>query len=1108
MTDFYRSYSLWLKRFGILLASSLIVAVGLVSCSWWFSPNPTHLIELVPEGVASQARAQRQAIPDFERPVIVWQRVNYAEGAAGHWYPKGEPELLRPLVEEGKLPAVAERVGSEPLVMQGVEGNGRHGGVWVEAAWAIDRYGLIDQSYSYSNLVRWSPQGYPIVPHVARDWKINEDSTVYTFFLRKGMRWSDGVPFTADDIMYWYKAEILDRSIGGEAAINNVLRHADGMGKVEKIDDYTVKFIFDRPNGLFLERLAGVSGRHPVNTPRHYLERYHPNLGKAEEIERRKSVLGLPSPHALYVRLKRFDNPEHPRLWPWVARTYQRTPPYGYVRNPYYFAVDTEGNQLPYIDRFHWELKSPEMLAAAAAGGELNLQTAGLTVDRYTLLMSQREKRGYSIRQWYPSSRSSLLVSPNINRKELPADPSSRWKARLLRDKRFRQALSLAVHRQAIIDTAFLGIGKPAQLEPGVGSPFHSENAARAYASFEPERARGMLDEIGLTQRDGEGMRTYPDGSRMEFYILTTTAMDAGAIQMVADNWAAVGVRAKLRVRSQQLARSEVEGLIHDFIVGDSFAEFIPTPNPRSFVPYGGWCDFAPGYAMWYMQGGMHDAPQARALATQGPPPGDPVRRAMELYDEVSQAPTLKEQVGIFSQILDLAAENVWSINIATPPPYLVLVKDGIRNVPELAVAGNDIRTPGNVGMETFYFENPSVAPGVIEHMQKELLASPTLPGGNTAQPDGSGEGARGLLWTVLMLGAAIGVLCLAVRHPFIARRLALMIPTLGVISILTFIIIQLPPGDYLTTLSIKLQEQGGEASQRELEEFRELFHLDKSPVNQYLRWAGFHWFTTFAEEDRGLIQGDLGLSMETRQPVTRLVGDRIMLTVLISLGTILLTWALAIPIGIYSAVRQYSPGDYLVSVIGFFGMSVPNFLLAILLMYFASESLGMQVTGLFSPEYSVQPGWSYGKVIDLLKHIWVPILILGVGGTAGMVRVMRGNLLDELHKPYVRTARAKGVKPWRLILKYPVRIALNPFISGIGTLFPQLISGGAITAVILSLPTVGPLMLEAFRTEDMYLAGSMLVVLSFLGIAGTLVSDLLLLALDPRIRMGKGGSR
>jgi ABC-type dipeptide/oligopeptide/nickel transport system permease component len=239
---------------------------------------------------------------------------------------------------------------------------------------------------------------------------------------------------------------------------------------------------------------------------------------------------------------------------------------------------------------------------------------------------------------------------------------------------------------------------------------------------------------------------------------------------------------------------------------------------------------------------------------------------------------------------------------------------------------------------------------------------------------------------------------------------------------------------------------------------------------------------------------------MESAQEVNEIVGDRILLTFCISLGTILFTWAVAVPIGIYSAVRQYSLFDYVLTFIGFVGMCVPPFLLALVLMAAAG------VSGLFSAEYAAQPEWTWGKVVDLLRHIWIPIVVLGVGGTAGMIRVMRANLLDELRKPYVITARAKGVRPVRLLFKYPVRLALNPFVSGIGSLFPTLVSGGAIVAMVLALPTVGPLLLEALFSEDMYLAGSMLMVLSLLGVLGTLVSDLLLLWLDPRIRFQGGG--
>jgi ABC-type dipeptide/oligopeptide/nickel transport system permease component len=291
------------------------------------------------------------------------------------------------------------------------------------------------------------------------------------------------------------------------------------------------------------------------------------------------------------------------------------------------------------------------------------------------------------------------------------------------------------------------------------------------------------------------------------------------------------------------------------------------------------------------------------------------------------------------------------------------------------------------------------------------------------------------------------------------------------------------------------------------IEEVRELFHLDEGMVSRYLKWVGIPWFVSFDQSDKGLLQGNMGRSMETLDSVNDLVGDRILLTVLISAGTILLTWVIAIPVGIFSAVRQYSIGDYVLTLVGFIGMCIPNFLFALLLMYGSSRWLGIKVSGLFSPEFSAQPHWDWPKLVNLLEHIWVPVIVIGVGGTAAMIRVLRGNLLDELSKPYVVTARAKGVRPIRLLLKYPVRLAINPFISGIGTLFPQLVSGGAIVAIVLSLPTVGPMLLSAIMSEDMYLAGSMLMILSMLGVCGVLLSDLLLLLLDPRIRF-EGGQR
>ena len=292
-----------------------------------------------------------------------------------------------------------------------------------------------------------------------------------------------------------------------------------------------------------------------------------------------------------------------------------------------------------------------------------------------------------------------------------------------------------------------------------------------------------------------------------------------------------------------------------------------------------------------------------------------------------------------------------------------------------------------------------------------------------------------------------------------------------------------------------------------EMDEIRAEFHLDRSIPFQYAQWIGLNWFLSFDGRDRGLLQGSLGRSMEYRTSVNAVVGDRIILTVAVALATILFTWAIALPIGVYSAVRQYSWGDYFFTFIGFVGMSVPGFLFALVLVFASAKLFGVTSIGLFSSEFATQPEWSWPKVVDLLQHIWIPVVIIGVSGVASMLRVMRGNLLDELNKPYVVTARAKGVRPFKLLVKYPVRIALNPFISSVGYLFPHLISGGAIVAIVLSLPMVGPLILDAFLSEDLYLAGSMLMVLSLLGVFGTLVSDLLLMWLDPRIRM-EGGQR
>ncbi len=322
----------------------------------------------------------------------------------------------------------------------------------------------------------------------------------------------------------------------------------------------------------------------------------------------------------------------------------------------------------------------------------------------------------------------------------------------------------------------------------------------------------------------------------------------------------------------------------------------------------------------------------------------------------------------------------------------------------------------------------------------------------------------------------------------YIIRRVMLMIPTLVAISILIFIIIQLPPGDIITSRLQELQAEGQDISEEQIEALRARYNLNDPLHIQYFKWIG------------GILVGNMGYSVMYGQSVNNLIWERLGFTLLITFSATLLTWLIAFPVGVYSALRQYSLLDYAATLMAFIGLATPNFLLALVLMYLGYEWFGIAVGGLFSPEYA-SAAWSVGKLGDLLAHLWIPAVVIGMGGTAGMVRIMRANLLDELGKPYVTTALAKGLHPIRLVIKYPLRIAINPFISTVGWMLPHLISGAAIIAVVLSLPTTGPLLLDSLKNQDMYLAGSFLLMLSALTVIGTLLSDILLAITDPRIR-------
>ncbi len=329
----------------------------------------------------------------------------------------------------------------------------------------------------------------------------------------------------------------------------------------------------------------------------------------------------------------------------------------------------------------------------------------------------------------------------------------------------------------------------------------------------------------------------------------------------------------------------------------------------------------------------------------------------------------------------------------------------------------------------------------------------------------------------------------------YLVRRIFAGLLTIWAASVLSFIVIQLPPGDYVTAYIANLQSTGSVISAAEAQALRQQYGLDQPIYVQYFKWMGL------------MLQGNFGMAMEYNRPVREVIGDRLALTMVVSIAAIVFIWGIALPVGIYSAVYKYSFGDYFFTFLAFLGIGIPNFMLALVILYVGFKYFNIQsIGGLFSPEYLSAP-WSVARFWDMVKHLPLPAVILGMAGIGELVRIMRANLLDELRKPYVVTARAKGLSRTRVILKYPVRAALNPFASTVGYIFPYVVSGSIIVSLVLSLPTVGPLLFKALIAQDLFLAGTILLLLAIMTVIGTLISDLILMWIDPRIRLGMEGS-
>ena len=1072
---------------------------------------PKKINEL-PQVTQNISKKEYEETKEFykDNPHATVKKINEAEkkGELPSWYPKGEAPVLAQLVKQGKLPSVIERVGTEPVVLKGADGIGKYGGTWLRAASSEYDVNVIGWRLAHSRMMRFSPLIEPMVLHIAKRVTKFDDGKIWEVELRN-IKWSDGHPISADDVMFWWNDVIKTDAFGGAGTPPQFMMIGGEFGDIVKVNDRTVRFIFPIPYGTFKYHLAREWS---LILPAHYLKKFHPDYADSNFIKSEMKRFGLTSPRLLFDQMggnvENFMNPECPVLTPWVIRTYKTQPPYTFIRNPYYFAVDEEGNQLPYIDRIQFDVVAGNMIPILAANGKISMQGRHIKFENYTDLMSQSKKAGTKIYHWISGDMSQWLISPNLNRRIVKSQPSTTWKAELLGDKRFRQALSMSIDRSKINKAIYHGLAEPGQIEPGPFSPFESKTLKNAYIDYNPEKANKLLDKVwkehGLDpDKRSAGYRTTPDGKLLTFYLTLTEFNGLGPAQFVVDDWEKIGIRCIYRIIGRDLFTNERNSRDFDFIVWNSEGEVLPLVTQRCIIATKGQSHFSLGWASWVKLGGLYGKDLTDWPGAIPVPKDHSMYKALIAYDKAIQASTVKKQKKYLDEVFEIAAENLWTINICRAPPKIVIADANMRNIPEKAVYSMPTESPGNTAVETYYFAHPDKSSNkdTIKQLSKIVPWAEYHPSSKN-DSNSNGYTSKILSWLFTLIVISL-LLLIILKHPFVLRRLFIMIPTLFVISICVFTIIQLPPGTFLDYKIMEMESQGRNQAEieRQTDEMLKMFNFKDPAWKRYISWMGFKWFITFNNNDKGLLQGDMGRSMQTMKSVNQMVGDRILLTFLISLGTVFLTWLIAIPIGIFSACRKYSMGDYFFTFLGFLGMSIPGFLLAIVFIALSGK------TGLFSAEFMIQPHWNLAKVFDLMKHIWIPIVIVGVGSTAGMIRVLRANLIDELSKPYVTTAKAKGVRPLKLLFKYPVRIAINPFVSGIGAYFPMLISGTSIVAIVLMLPTVGPLMLDAFLCQDMNMAGSMLMVLSTLAVLGTLISDLLLIALDPRIRLG-GGSK
>lgn len=610
----------------------------------------------------------------------------------GEW-PAGKPRdfkqapVLDPLVRSGALPPVEDRLPENPLVVTPPEQCGPYGGTWRRYATSVSDIGVFSARLAYDGLVRWDPTGTEVWPNLATHWDISEDGREFTFYLRRGVKWSDGAPFTADDIVFWYEDVAVYSDLVPVLPPELLLEGKPGL--LEKLDSHTVRFIFEKPNGLFLKRMASGFSHVMVTFPAHYFRQFHPRYRPMAELEAVAREEGLASWRDVWRnRTVYVSNPEMPHLWAWSVKTPAPAQPVEFARNPYYWKVDPEGNQLPYIDTMTFDIYDAELINLKAIEGAVGMQMRHIMPHNYPLFKAKQRLGGYHVLDWTNGSGGTLNLPLNLNHH----DPVLR---QVFQDARFRKALSLAINRDELNEVGYFGMGAPRQCGPPESSPYYDAAYAQAYVEYDPERANALLDDMGLTERTRHGIRLRPDGKPFQVFIdFPNMAGNVQLMELVAQYWSNVGIKTDVKILARELFYQRKAGMVQDVAVWWPSDEQEPLIDPRWFIPFSEESNHAVGYARWFMTNGQ-----------RGEEPRGDVRKTIDLYRRIENTPGEETQVALFRQILDLNRENLWVIGTIGDMPVPVIVKDTFRNVPDVAIYGWIFRTPGNTAPECFAIE-------------------------------------------------------------------------------------------------------------------------------------------------------------------------------------------------------------------------------------------------------------------------------------------------------------------------------------------------------------------------------------------------------------------